>query len=113
MNYQITPNLAIDTERQQWVCTECGQSLVESTKNYKFGCLVYSRDLSTLYRPLVDGKYSFAPNNQWVRLLEFYCPTCGTLIETEVLPPGHPITHDIELDLDALANERGDCGEVN
>ena len=24
------------------------------------------------------------------------------MIETEYLPPGHPITHDIELDIDAL-----------
>jgi acetone carboxylase, gamma subunit len=24
------------------------------------------------------------------------------LIETEYLPPGHPLTHDIELDVDAL-----------
>ena len=24
------------------------------------------------------------------------------MIEVEMLPPGHPITHDIELDLDAL-----------
>ena len=36
------------------------------------------------------------------RLLEFYCPGCGVMIENEYLPPGHPITHDIELDLDAL-----------
>jgi acetophenone carboxylase len=24
------------------------------------------------------------------------------MIENEVLPPGHPITHDIELDIDKL-----------
>jgi hypothetical protein len=24
------------------------------------------------------------------------------MIETEYLPPGHPLTHDIELDIDAL-----------
>lgn len=35
-------------------------------------------------------------------LVEFYCPGCGTLVETEALPPGHPPTHDIELDLDNL-----------
>jgi len=34
--------------------------------------------------------------------VEFYCPGCGTQIETEYLPPGHPITWDIEIDVDSL-----------
>ncbi|TMC85636.1 MAG: acetophenone carboxylase, partial [Chloroflexi bacterium] len=28
--------------------------------------------------------------------------SCGTQVETEYLPPGHPITHDLELDIDSL-----------
>jgi acetone carboxylase gamma subunit len=31
-----------------------------------------------------------------------FCPGCATLIEVEYLPPGHPITHDLEIDIDAL-----------
>jgi acetone carboxylase gamma subunit len=27
------------------------------------------------------------------------------MIEVEMLPPGHPITHDIELDLEALVRK--------
>jgi acetophenone carboxylase len=34
--------------------------------------------------------------------VEIYCPGCGTQVETEYLPPGHPITWDIEMDLDSL-----------
>jgi acetone carboxylase gamma subunit len=34
--------------------------------------------------------------------VEFYCPHCAQLVETEYLPPGHPITHDLEIDIDAL-----------
>jgi len=45
-----------------------------------------------------------------VQIVEFYCPSCGTQIETEYLPPGHPITHDVELDLDSL-KERVRKGE--
>jgi hypothetical protein len=30
-----------------------------------------------------------------------------TLIETEYLPPGHPLTRDIELDIDALKEKNG------
>jgi acetone carboxylase gamma subunit len=29
------------------------------------------------------------------------------MIEVEALPPGHPITHDIELDMDALKTKYG------
>ena len=43
-----------------------------------------------------------APNAEWVRIIEFYCPGCGRQVETEYLPPGHPITHDTEMDVDAL-----------
>jgi acetophenone carboxylase len=46
-----------------------------------------------------------------VRIVEFYCPGCGTQIETEYLPPGHPITHDIEIDLEAL-KKRLESGEL-
>jgi acetone carboxylase gamma subunit len=46
-----------------------------------------------------------------VRIVEFYCPGCGTQIETEYLPPGHPITHDIEIDIDML-QQRIESGEL-
>ncbi len=50
----------------------------------------------------MTGAFSFSPDPLWVRIVEFYCPGCGTQIETEYLPPGHPITRDIEIDLDQL-----------
>jgi acetone carboxylase, gamma subunit len=46
-----------------------------------------------------------------VRIVEFYCPGCSTQVETEYLPPGHPITHDIEIDVDRL-KERLGAGEL-
>jgi len=50
----------------------------------------------------VEEQFSFDPDPMWVRIVEFYCPNCGTQMETEYLPPGHPITWDIEIDLDGL-----------
>ena len=49
-----------------------------------------------------DEEFNFSFDPEWVLLVEFYCPGCGTMIENEYLPPGHPLTWDIELDLDAL-----------
>ena len=47
-----------------------------------------------------------------VRIVEFYCPQCGTQVDTEYLPPGHPITHDIEIDIDKLQQRIAD-GELH
>jgi acetone carboxylase gamma subunit len=40
-------------------------------------------------------------------LIEFYCPGCATLVEIEYLPPGHPLTWDIQIDLAALKRKHG------
>jgi acetone carboxylase, gamma subunit len=64
--------------------------------------MLYDRDPREIHPPLVPGSFSFSPDPLWVRIVEFYCPGCGTQVETEYLPPGHPITHDIEIDLDSL-----------
>ena len=99
----ITEYLAIDLGSETWHCRRCHRALGPARSNYKEGCLVYARDPQTLYPPEVEGeRYSFAPDPSLCLLVEFYCPGCGTLIETEALPPGHPPTHDIEIDLDSL-----------
>ncbi len=40
-----------------------------------------------------------------------FCPSCAVLIEVEYLPPGHPLTHDIDLDIDALKKTEASEGE--
>ena len=42
---------------------------------------------------------------------EFSCPSCGVQVETEYLPPGHPITPDISIDIDRL-KQRLSAGEI-
>ena len=64
-----------------------------------------------IHAPIVEGQFSFSPDPLWVRIVEFYCPGCGTQIDTEYLPPGHPLTHDIEIDMDAL-KKRLQSGEL-
>ncbi|MFH1028277.1 MAG: acetone carboxylase subunit gamma [Pseudomonadota bacterium] len=99
----ITENLAIDLDTERWHCRRCDYELISARRNYKEGCLVYARDPATLYPPRVAGeRYTFTPDASVSNFVEFYCPGCGLLIETETLPPGHPPTHDIELDLENL-----------
>jgi hypothetical protein len=53
--------------------------------------------------PTIDTTATtFAPDAAWCRILEYYCPGCGTQIEAEYLPPGHPPVYDMQIDVDAL-----------
>ena len=99
----ITEYLDLDPNTERWSCNRCGVDLGSARENYKKGCLIAAREPTDIHPPIVEkSEYSFAPDRDWCRIVEFYCPNCGTLIETEYLPPGHPLTHDIELDIDAL-----------
>ena len=108
MKVRITEYLEIDLQSGKWCCQRCGYSLVSANENYKKGCLVRERPLEEVHPPLVEeSAYSFCPDNNFCRLIEFYCPQCGVMVENEYLPPGHPITHDIELDIEALKKANG------
>jgi len=99
---RVTEYLDLDLDREQWMCNRCGRSLGPARENYKNGCLVHDRDPHEIHPAIVPGSFSFSPDPLWVRIVEFYCPDCGTQVETEYLPPGHPITHDIEIDVEQL-----------
>ena len=102
---QITEYLGIDVDAEKWVCLVCGHTFGSARGNYKEGCLVAARNPLEVHNPGIvpePGEPVFAPDPEWVRIVEFYCPGCATLVEVEYLPPGHPLTHDIELDIDAL-----------
>lgn len=101
----ITEYLAIDLKSERWHCRVCDHDIAAARDNYKTGLLVYDRDPREIHAPILDEKlyeFTYAPDNTWCRIVEFYCPSCGTLVENEYLPPGHPLTHDIQLDIDKL-----------
>lgn len=101
-NVRMTEYLEIDADKEMWVCHNCNEELISARENYKKGCLVIEKSPEEIFPSIVDAEHSFSADPEWCRYLEFCCPNCGTLIEVEVLPPGHPITHDIEPDLDDL-----------
>lgn len=99
---RFTEYLDLDLNDEHWYCHDCGTRLISARESYKKGCLVAERDPREIHNPVIDGDYTFAPDPDWVRIVEFYCPGCARQIETEYLPPGHPITVDIEVDIDSL-----------
>ena len=93
MKVLVTENLRIDLDTELYECRHCGTELVSARESYKRGLLVYNRDQREIHQPLLDpSKYprNYSPNPDWCRILEYYCPKCGTMMETEYLPPGHP-----------------------
>lgn len=102
---KITEYLQIDLDTEQWECRSCGKNLISAREDYKRGLLVYDRDPREIHKPLLDPEryeFTFSPDPEWCRILEFYCPSCGTMIEAEYTVPGHPPLHDLEFDIDAL-----------
>lgn len=103
MKVRITEYLDIDLKSERWCCNRCGLELYPARENYKKGCLVAERPMTEVHPPIIEGEaFSFSFDPDYCRLIEFYCPGCGITIENEYLPPGHPITHEIEIDIDAL-----------
>jgi acetone carboxylase, gamma subunit len=98
----ITEYLEIDLETERWHCRRCGHDIASAREDYKRGLLLYDRDPREIYQAKIDAEYSHAPDPEWCRIVEYYCPGCATQIELEYLPPGHPLTHDLQLDIDAL-----------
>ena len=99
---RFTESLDLDLNDECWHCHGCGSRLISARENYKKGCLIAERSPHEIWRPLVDEKHSFSYDPGWARVVEFYCPGCAVMMDVEMLPPGHPITHDIELDVDAM-----------
>ena len=109
---RVTEYLDLSLDTQRWRCHVCAHDLGPAEENFKKGCLVHARDPSEIHRPLIeDPDFTFAPDPDWVQIVEFYCPGCATQIETEYLPPGHPITHDVEIDVPRL-RARIESGEL-
>ena len=86
---RFTEYLDLDLDDEVWRCNRCGTELTSARNPYKQGCLVYDRDPRDIHPPIIEGDYTFSPDPEWVRILEFYCPGCGAQVETEYLPPGH------------------------
>jgi len=115
MKVLVTEYLRIDLDTEQWECRRCDHVHGDARDNYKRGLLVYDRDPREVHKPLLDTMLyarTYSPDPAWCRILEYYCPQCGTLVEAEYLPPGHPPLHDIEFDIDALKLQWKDRAEV-
>jgi len=108
MKVIMTETLLIDLDSEKWHCRRCNKKIGSARKSYKEGMLVYERDPHDIHPTMLDPEkyeFTFAPDPEWIRILEYYCPSCGVMVETEYLPKGHPPAHDMEFDIDALREQ--------
>jgi acetone carboxylase gamma subunit len=114
MKVNITEYLCIELDTEQWKCRVCDQEFGSARDNYKRGLLLHNRKLDEVHPHLLDPEkyaYTFSPDPEFTALIEYYCPGCGTMIETEYTVPGHPLVYDIELDIDDLKKKAAEWGE--
>ena len=115
MKANITEYLRINLDNDMWECRRCDLPLIAAAENYKRGLLVHDRNPAEVHPPLLDTRmydYSFSPDPAYTALLEYYCPHCGTMVETEYTAPGHPPVRDIELDLESLREKVRQWGDI-
>ncbi len=91
------------------VLKEDGSIVTKSTSGYEFGdyrknwklkARMYVRNSDEKYREIYPKMMHADP--QWMEMREFYDPNDGTLLEVEAVPPGYPIVHNFEPDLETF-----------
>jgi acetone carboxylase gamma subunit len=68
--------------------------------NWKLKARIYVRDTNEAYREIYPALMHADP--QWMELREYYDPIDGTLLELEPVPPGYPILHSFQPDLEGF-----------
>jgi acetone carboxylase gamma subunit len=119
MRIPKTEYLAIDLTTERLHFLVCEHDFGDARGNYKEGTLVYDRDPREIHPAILDPEkyeFTFAPDPKFCRILEYYCPGCGTQIEAEYIVPGHPPVVDMLWDIDVLreqwADREGDPQEL-
>ncbi|MFM7255388.1 MAG: hydantoinase B/oxoprolinase family protein [Betaproteobacteria bacterium] len=98
---EITANLSVRSDpqakgkaRKRWCCAGCANDLGPATENYKLACAMLESPV-TASNPHVGDPSRYIDSKPVFR--QFFCPSCGLLIENEIALSGDPILRDIEV----------------
>jgi len=93
--FDAARSLAVKRDGQGvfFACADCGTELGGIEENYKLGCLSEHQPITTANPNILDP--SIHVDNH-VSFRSFYCPGCGTLMDSEVVVDNRPPTHDIQ-----------------
>ncbi len=79
---------------------DCGHEFGDWRQNWKLSALIFVRDDSTKLEEVYPGLHCPDPNLSELR--EYYCPSCGALLEVESTPLGYPAIFKALPDIDSL-----------
>ena len=79
---------------------DCGHEFCDVKDNWKLHAKIYVRDTQEKMEEIYP-KFMGSDTN-WMVLREYFCPECMTQLEVEAVPPGYPIIHDFEPDIDTF-----------
>lgn len=98
---EITANLSVRSDpqakgkaRKRWCCAGCANDLGPTTENYKLACAMLESPV-TASNPHVGDPSRYIDSKPVFR--QFFCPSCGLLIENEIALSADPILRDIEV----------------
>jgi N-methylhydantoinase B len=75
-------------------CRKCAHEIGPATENCKLQCAMTERPLKTVNPHLLDPKTYV---DEKIVFRNYACPSCGLLIQTELLRPTDPPLWDIQL----------------
>ena len=100
---EVTPSLAVRSDPEnkghaskRWCCMSCATDLGPLSSNYKDACSTLTAPI-TAANPHVGDYRRYIDDEPLFR--QYFCPTCGSLIENEVARVGDDSLRDIELKL--------------
>jgi acetone carboxylase, alpha subunit len=89
-----------DSDSELVVRCDCGHDFCPPNRNWKLEALIFVRADAESLGEIFPGLA--APDAEWCELREFYCPSCARQLETEALPPGHPVVHEFLPDIEGF-----------
>ncbi len=77
-----------------------GHEFGDYRTNWKLAARIYVRTTHESYREVYTEMTYGDP--QWMELREYYDPLDGSLLDVEVVPPGYPVVHNFDPDLEGF-----------
>ena len=98
---EVTANLAVRRDpdakgkaARRWCCMGCANDLGAIQDNYKSACAMLESPVEASNPHVGDPARYIDPRPVF---RQFFCPSCGRLIENEIAIEGDPVLRDIEL----------------
>lgn len=101
----IGPHLFIVRKKDGSIVTKSssGFEFGDHRQNWKLKARVFVRRTDEAYREIYPELMHADP--RWMELREFYDPLDGTLLDVEAVPPGYPVLHSFQPDLETFYGE--------